>query len=169
MGSLSARDNLRSLAALRDVPTSRVDAVLDIVGLMGRRTIGHRRISLGMKQRLGIAAAMLPDPELLILDEPTNGLDPAGIVEVRTLLMSLADGRRTVVVSSHLLGEIEAMVDYLVVIRFGEVLYSGTLEDLMAASDRTRRRRPRARHRPRHASHPSSSRTGGRGKPRATS
>ena len=132
VGSLSARDNLRSLAALRGLAMSRVDAVLDIVGLLGRENDRASTFSLGMKQRLGIAAAMLPDPELLILDEPTNGLDPAGIVEVRTLLMSLADGRRTVVVSSHLLGEIQAMVDYLVVIRFGEVLYSGPLEDLMA-------------------------------------
>ena len=132
VGSLSARDNLRSLAALRGLAMSRVDAVLDIVGLLGRENDRASTYSLGMKQRLGIAAAMLPDPELLILDEPTNGLDPAGIVEVRTLLMSLADGRRTVVVSSHLLGEIQAMVDYLVVIRFGEVLYSGPLEDLMA-------------------------------------
>ena len=72
-----------------------------------------------------------------MLDEPTNGLDPAGIVEIRTLLKSLADGRRTVVVSSHLLGEIQAMVDYVVVIRFGELLYSGTLEGLMEqASER---------------------------------
>jgi ABC-2 type transport system ATP-binding protein len=132
VGSLSARDNLRSLAALRGLAMSRVDAVLDIVGLLGRENDRASTFSLGMKQRLGIAAAMLPDPELLILDEPTNGLDPAGIVEVRTLLKSLADGRRTVVVSSHLLGEVEAMVDYLVIIRFGVVLYSGTLESLMA-------------------------------------
>ena len=132
VGSLSARDNLRSLAALRGgLPQTRIDEVLEIVGLTGRDKDRAATYSLGMKQRLGIAAAMLPDPELLILDEPTNGLDPAGIVEVRTLLMSLADGRRTVVVSSHLLGEIQAMVDYLVVIRFGEVLYSGPLEDLM--------------------------------------
>ena len=84
-----------------------------------------------MKQRLGIAAALLPDPELLILDEPTNGLDPAGIVEIRELMRSLADEGRTVVVSSHLLSEIQLMVDSLVVIRFGELLYSGSLDDLM--------------------------------------
>jgi ABC-2 type transport system ATP-binding protein len=84
-----------------------------------------------MKQRLGIAAALLPDPELLVLDEPTNGLDPAGIVEIRELLRSLAAGGRTVVVSSHLLGEIQAMVDNLVVIRFGELVYAGSLEGLM--------------------------------------
>ncbi|NNF68214.1 MAG: ABC transporter ATP-binding protein, partial [Acidimicrobiia bacterium] len=78
-----------------------------------------------------IAAALLPDPELLVLDEPTNGLDPAGIVEIRSLLKSLADGRRTVVVSSHLMSEIQAMADDLVVIRFGKLLYSGSLDGLM--------------------------------------
>ena len=138
VGSLSARDNLRSLAALRGgLPQTRIDEVLEIVGLTGRDKDRASTYSLGMKQRLGIAAALLPDPELLVLDEPTNGLDPAGIVEIRNLLKSLADGRRTVVVSSHLLSEIQAMVDYLVVLRFGELLYSGTLDDLMAqASER---------------------------------
>ena len=138
VGSLSARDNLRSLAALRGgLPQTRIDEVLEIVGLSGRDKDRASTYSLGMKQRLGIAAALLPDPELLVLDEPTNGLDPAGIVEIRNLLKSLADGRRTVVVSSHLLSEIQAMVDYLVVLRFGELLYSGTLDDLMAqASER---------------------------------
>jgi ABC-2 type transport system ATP-binding protein len=132
VGSLSARDSLRSLAAFSDLPTPRIDAVLDIVGLLGRENDRAPTYSLSMKQRLGIAAALLPDRELLILDEPTNGLDPAGIVEIRALLKSLADGRRTVVVSSHLLGEIEAMVDHLVIIRFGELLYSGRLDALMA-------------------------------------
>ena len=137
VGSLSARDNLRSLAALRGLPKARIDEVLEIVGLTGRDDDRASTYSLGMKQRLGIAAALLPDPELLVLDEPTNGLDPAGIVEIRTLLKGLADGRRTVVVSSHLLGEIQAMVDYVVVIRFGELLYSGTLDGLMEqASER---------------------------------
>ena len=78
-----------------------------------------------------LAAALLPDPELLVLDEPTNGLDPAGIVEIRSLLKSLADGRRTVVVSSHLMSEIQAIADDLVVIRFGKLLYSGSLDGLM--------------------------------------
>ncbi|MDP2401126.1 MAG: ABC transporter ATP-binding protein, partial [Actinomycetota bacterium] len=88
--------------------------------------------SLGMKQRLAIAAALLPDPELLILDEPTNGLDPAGIVEVRTLLQGLGAQGRTLLVSSHLLSEIEAACDQVVVIRFGEMLFSGPLTELMA-------------------------------------
>jgi ABC-2 type transport system ATP-binding protein len=131
VGALTGRDNLRSLAALRGLPSSRVDEVLEIVGLVGRGDDKASTYSLGMKQRLGLAVALLPDPELLILDEPTNGLDPAGIVEIRDLLKKLASEGRTVVVSSHLLSEIEAMVDKLVVIRFGELLYAGTLADLM--------------------------------------
>jgi ABC-2 type transport system ATP-binding protein len=131
VGSLTGRDNLRSLAALRGVTGERVGEVLRVVGLAGRENDKASTYSLGMKQRLGIAAALLPDPELLVLDEPTNGLDPAGIVEIRDLLRSLASGGRTVVVSSHLLGEIQAMVDSLVVIRFGELVYAGSLEGLM--------------------------------------
>ena len=137
VGSLSGRDNLRSLAALRGMPGERIDEVLEIVGLVGRDGDKASTYSLGMKQRLGIAAALLPDPEMLVLDEPTNGLDPAGIVEIRDLLRSQAASGRTVVVSSHLLGEIQAMADFLVVIRFGELVYSGSLEGLMEkASER---------------------------------
>ncbi|NOX28627.1 MAG: ATP-binding cassette domain-containing protein [Actinobacteria bacterium] len=131
VGSLSAYDNLRSLAALRGLSKNRIGEVLEIVGLTGRENDKASTFSLGMKQRLGIAAALLPDPDLLVLDEPTNGLDPAGIVEIRNLLKAVAEGGRTVLVSSHLLGEIQAMVDNLVVIRFGKLLYSGTLEQLM--------------------------------------
>ena len=129
--SLSARTNLRSLARLRGISNARVDEVLDIVGLLNRSDEPAKRFSLGMKQRLGIAAALLPDPELLILDEPTNGLDPAGIVEIRGLLRGLGDEGRTVVVSSHLLSEIEAACDTLAMIRHGELLYSGPLSDLV--------------------------------------
>jgi ABC-2 type transport system ATP-binding protein len=132
VGSLTGRDNLRSLAALRGLPKERISQVLKLVGLSGREDDKASTYSLGMKQRLAIAAALLPDPELMVLDEPTNGLDPAGIVEIRELLKSLATDGRTVVVSSHLLGEIQAMVDYLVVIRFGDLIYSGSLEGLMA-------------------------------------
>lgn len=131
LGALSAYDNLRSQAALRRLPEHRIQGVLDIVGLSGREHDKASTFSLGMKQRLGIAAALLPDPELLVLDEPTNGLDPAGIVEIRTLLSSLADGHRTVVVSSHLMSEIQAMADDLVIIRFGKLIYSGSLTGLM--------------------------------------
>src|SRR6516164_7362203 len=133
VGGLSGTDNLRSLAALRGLPRVRVDEVLELVGLAGREGDKASTYSLGMKQRLGLAAALLPDPELLVLDEPTNGLDPAGIVELRELLKkSWAAGGRTVVVSSHLLGEIQAIVDNLLVIRFGELMYAGSLEGFMA-------------------------------------
>lgn len=96
---LSARANLRSLARLRGLPGSRVEEVLGIVGLMGREQEPVKRFSLGMKQRLGIAAALLPDPQVLVLDEPTNGLDPAGIVEIRGLLQTLGESGRSVIVS----------------------------------------------------------------------
>jgi ABC-2 type transport system ATP-binding protein len=132
VGSLTGRDNLRSLAALRGLPASRIDAVIETVGLTGRDGDRASTYSLGMKQRLGIAAALLPDPELLVLDEPTNGLDPAGIVEIRTLLKSLVADGRTVVVSSHLLAEIQSMADELVIIRLGRLVYAGSLEGLMS-------------------------------------
>ncbi|MGW8885913.1 ABC transporter ATP-binding protein [Streptomyces sp. NPDC055749] len=132
VAGLSARLNLMSLARLRGLPSSRVDEVLRIVGLTGRDVEPVKRFSLGMKQRLGIAAALLPDPELLILDEPTNGLDPSGIVEIRGLLADLARAGRTVIVSSHLLAEIETLCDFLVVIRFGHLVYSGPVTDLLA-------------------------------------
>jgi len=129
---LSARKNLLSLVRLRGLRPDRVDEVLAIVGLAGRDAEPVKNFSLGMKQRLGIAAALLPDPELLILDEPTNGLDPAGIVEIRGLLRGLGESGRTVVVSSHLLAEIEAACDYVVVVRFGELIFAGPIAELMA-------------------------------------
>jgi ABC-2 type transport system ATP-binding protein len=133
--SLSAQANLSSLAALRGLPRARVEEVLDIVGLTGRGKEPVKRFSLGMKQRLGIAAALLPDPELLVLDEPTNGLDPAGIVEIRALLQRLGASGRTVVVSSHLLSEIETICTYVVVIRFGVLVFSGPISELLDRAD----------------------------------
>ncbi len=134
--NISGRANVESMALLRGVPMDRVDEVLDIVGLAGRSGDNVADYSLGMKQRLGIAIALLPDPELLLLDEPTNGLDPAGIVEVRSLFRRLADDGRTVVVSSHLLSEIEATADYLVMIRYGKLLFSGPLNELLEQEQR---------------------------------
>ncbi|HYO42968.1 MAG TPA: ATP-binding cassette domain-containing protein [Candidatus Limnocylindrales bacterium] len=131
IAGLSARANLVSLARLRRLPLERVDAVLAQTGLAGRDREPVKRFSLGMKQRLGIAAALLPDPELLILDEPTNGLDPAGIVEIRELLRALGREGRTVIVSSHQLSEIEAVCDHLVVIRFGKLVFSGPMAEVM--------------------------------------
>jgi ABC-2 type transport system ATP-binding protein len=131
IGSMTALANLKSLAALRGINRKRIDEVLSIVGLAGRENEPVRNFSLGMKQRLGIAAALLPDPELLILDEPTNGLDPAGIVEVRDLLKRLGSEGRTVIVSSHLLSELQTICDHLVIIRFGDLLFNGPLTDLL--------------------------------------
>jgi ABC-2 type transport system ATP-binding protein len=102
------------------------------VGLAGRAGDRVGGYSLGMKQRLGIAAALLGEPALLVLDEPANGLDPAGILEIRALLRSLADEGRTVFVSSHLLAEIEQLADRLVLIKDGRLLFEGLLEELLA-------------------------------------
>jgi ABC-2 type transport system ATP-binding protein len=132
-GPLSGRANLVALARLSRLPLQRVDEGLERVGLTDRGGDPFRAYSHGMKQRLGIAAALLPRPELLVLDEPTNGLDPAGIGEVRTLLRSLRDDGITVFVSSHLLGELEQICDHVVMIQSGRLMYQGTVEQLVAA------------------------------------
>ncbi|MCC6225312.1 MAG: ABC transporter ATP-binding protein [Microthrixaceae bacterium] len=130
--TLSGRDALRVYAELGGVPAARIDAVLDIVGLADRAGSKTKTYSLGMKQRLAIAIALLRDPPLLVLDEPTNGLDPAGIVEMRTLIMSLGAAGHTVLVSSHVLAEMQAACDRFVVIREGRLLFAGSADDLMA-------------------------------------
>jgi ABC-2 type transport system ATP-binding protein len=127
---LSGRDNLRVLARYAGVGRDRVEAVLDEVGLTDRAADRSRTYSLGMKQRLGVAAALLKDPELLILDEPTNGLDPGGMAEMRDFIRSLGRGGRTVVLSSHLMGEVEQVADRVGVIRDGALVAEGTVEEL---------------------------------------
>src|ERR1700722_9518936 len=127
---LSGRQNTKTLARLGGVPLTSVDPVLDRSGLLARAGDKYRSYSLGMKQRLGIAAAMLAGPELLILDEPTNGLDPAGIVEMRGLIRSLASGGITVLVSGHLISEIEQICDYVVMIRAGRLVHQGPVTEL---------------------------------------
>jgi ABC-type multidrug transport system ATPase subunit len=127
---LSGRDNLRVLARYAGVSEDRVDVVLDEVRLSARAADRSATYSQGMKQRLGVAAALLKDPELLILDEPTNGLDPAGMAEMREFIRSLAKGGRTVVLSSHLMGEIEQVSDRVGVIRNGSLAAEGTVEEL---------------------------------------
>ena len=131
VAGISARANLQAMASLRGVAERRVQEVLDIVGLTARADDRVATYSLGMKQRLGIAIALLSDPDLLMLDEPTNGLDPAGIVEIRTLIRRLADEGRTVLVSTHLLSEVEAIADHVLMIRFGRLVYVGTLGGLL--------------------------------------
>ena len=121
------------LATLGGFSTDRVQGLLEQVGLGDRGKSKFKTYSLGMKQRLGIAAALLPNPKLLMLDEPTNGLDPEGIQEVRALLRSLANNGTSVFVSSHLLSELELISDYLVMLRKGEVVFTGKMTDLMLA------------------------------------
>ena len=131
--ALSGRENLRVLARLGDFPYERVEELLELVGLADRATSKFKTYSLGMKQRLGIAAALLPNPKVLILDEPVNGLDPAGIHEVRNLLRALADSGISIFVSSHILSELEVIADHLVVVDHGKVLFQGATKDLLAA------------------------------------
>jgi len=131
--ALSGRENLNVLAALGGFPTNRVQGLLDQVGLGDRGGGKFKTYSLGMKQRLGIAAALLPQPKLLVLDEPTNGLDPSGIQEVRNLIKDLAQDGTTVFVSSHLLSELEMISEYLVMLRLGKVIFSGRTQELLAA------------------------------------
>jgi ABC-2 type transport system ATP-binding protein len=127
---LSARQNLKILTDLGGIDPARINVVLDIVDLTARADDAAKQYSLGMRQRLGIAAALLPDPELLILDEPTNGLDPAGISEMRTLLRRLADSGKTVLVSSHQLSELEQISDWIVALQRGKVVYEGPASGL---------------------------------------
>jgi ABC-2 type transport system ATP-binding protein len=130
--ALSGRRNLWLLAVLGGIAPERVGRVLDTVGLADRANDLVRSYSLGMRQRLGMAAAMLPDPAVLLLDEPTNGLDPQGIRDVRALIRQLAADGKTILISSHLLSELEHVCDRLVVIDGGSLVYSGPMADLEA-------------------------------------
>jgi ABC-2 type transport system ATP-binding protein len=112
------------------VPEARIAGALEEVGLADRAGDRYRTYSLGMKQRLGIAAALLKDPELLILDEPTNGMDPAGMAEMRTFVRGLGQGRRTVLLSSHMMTEVEQVCDRVGVIRNGTLVAEGTVDEL---------------------------------------
>jgi ABC-2 type transport system ATP-binding protein len=136
--NFSARRNLELLGRLEGIGRARVDDVLDQVMLGSRAGSPFRTYSLGMKQRLGLAAALLKDPEVLILDEPANGLDPAGIKEVRDLVRRLGSEGRTVFVSSHLLGEVQQMCDQVAILARGRLVTAGTVGDVLAR-DRTSR------------------------------
>jgi ABC-type multidrug transport system ATPase subunit len=127
---LSGRDNLHVFARYASVPARKVDEVLETVALADRAEDRASNYSLGMKQRLGVAIALLKDPELLILDEPTNGLDPAGMADMRTLIRRLGTGGRTVLLSSHLLGEVQQVCDRVGVIAAGRLLREGTVSEL---------------------------------------
>lgn len=130
-GHLNAVDNLEAIRRILGAPKSRIDEVLEIVSLTSESRRAVKGYSLGMKQRLGIAASLLGSPDLLILDEPTNGLDPAGIHEVRELIKSMpAQYGITVLVSSHLLGEVEQMANRVGIIREGQMVFQDTIQNL---------------------------------------
>ncbi|WP_114941744.1 ABC transporter ATP-binding protein [Mucilaginibacter endophyticus] len=132
---LTGRENLLNRALLLQVPAQRVEDMLDLVQLTHAANKKAGQYSLGMKQRLGIALALLADPKLLILDEPTNGLDPNGIIEIRELLKKLvAQHGKTVFISSHLLAEIERMATHVGIINNGAMLFQGSIADLQAIS-----------------------------------
>jgi ABC-2 type transport system ATP-binding protein len=130
-----ARDHLRVLAAAAGLPGRRVDEVLaqvDLTAAAGRRVRGF---SLGMRQRLGLAAALLGDPEVLVLDEPANGLDPAGVAWLRGLVRGLAADGRTVILASHVLAEIAQTADHVVIVSSGELRFTGPLREIGETND----------------------------------
>ena len=128
---LSGRDNLRIAAAIKGVGKARIEECLDIVGLRGRGKHRFRTYSLGMKHRLALAATMLNDPELIVLDEPANGLDPKGMKEVRDIIRLLADRGKTIFLSSHLLWEVERTCTHVSIVRKGRVVGTGTVAEIV--------------------------------------
>jgi ABC-2 type transport system ATP-binding protein len=133
---LSGRDNLRVVARYAGVPKSRIEPALEQVDLKDRARFKFKTYSTGMKQRLGVAAALLKEPDLLILDEPTSGLDPQGTVEMRALIKNLRSGGRTVLLSSHLLNEVELTCDRVGVIAAGKLVAEGTVDELRGRGGR---------------------------------
>ena len=130
-GNLTGKENLEIIRSILGLPCSAVPEALELVGLTPYKDRLAKKYSLGMKQRLGLAGALIGKPPILILDEPTNGLDPVGIHEIRTLIRSLPEKFDcTVIVSSHLLSEIELMADNIGILNHGRLLFEGTLEQL---------------------------------------
>ncbi|WP_340076564.1 ABC transporter ATP-binding protein [Leptobacterium sp. I13] len=130
---MSAEKNLRLVCKIKNVPYDKVQEKLDLVGLLERKDSKFRTFSLGMKQRLAIASALLNDPEILILDEPTNGLDPQGIHQIRELIKKIAATGTTILLASHLLDEVEKVCSHVVILRKGEKLYSGRVDEMIAS------------------------------------
>ncbi|EMY80786.1 antimicrobial efflux ABC transporter, ATPse component CcmA-like protein [Psychroflexus gondwanensis ACAM 44] len=130
--SMSAEDNLKLVCKIKGVHSSRINEVLEIVSLLDRKKDHFKSYSLGMKQRLAIASALLNNPEILILDEPTNGLDPQGIHQIREIIKKIASEGMTILLASHLLDEVEKVCTHVVVIRKGVKLYSGPVDEMNA-------------------------------------
>lgn len=131
---MTATQNLQLICKIKGVSTENIDEKLKIVNLYERRDSKFRNFSLGMKQRLAIASALLNDPEILILDEPTNGLDPQGIHEIRQIIKKIAANGTTILLASHLLDEVEKVCSHVVVIRKGIKLYSGRVDEMTASN-----------------------------------
>lgn len=131
---LSGRDNLRIVANVKGVPHHRIDEVLELVGLAGRKKDRFETYSLGMKQRLAIAATMIGDPELVILDEPANGLDPEGMREIREIISRMADQGKTIFLSSHLLWVVERTCTHVAIIQRGRILEQASVKDIVGGA-----------------------------------
>lgn len=130
---MSAYQNLKLVCKIKGVDFSKIDEKIEIVGLTERKDSKFSTYSLGMKQRLAIASALLNDPEILILDEPTNGLDPQGIHQIRSLIKEIASTGTTILLASHLLDEVEKVCSHVVVLRKGEKLYSGRVDEMVSS------------------------------------
>lgn len=129
---MTAQENLELVCKIKGTPYSKVTEKLDLVGLIDRKDSKFRTFSLGMKQRLAIASALLNDPEILILDEPTNGLDPQGIRQIRDIIKHIASQGTTILLASHLLDEVEKVCSHVLVLRKGQILYSGKVDGMIA-------------------------------------
>ncbi|WP_223600444.1 ABC transporter ATP-binding protein [Chryseobacterium sp. GVT01B] len=127
---LSAETNLKIVAEIKNAPYSRIDEVLKTVNLFERRKDTFKTFSLGMKQRLAIASAMLKNPEVMILDEPTNGLDPEGIIQIREIISNIAKQGITIIIASHLLDEIEKICSHVIVLKEGNSIYCGRVDEM---------------------------------------
>ena len=129
---MSAEDNLKLVCKIKNIPFTKVSEKLELVGLLERKDSKFKTFSLGMKQRLAIASALLNDPEILILDEPTNGLDPQGIHQIRDIIRKIASQGTTILLASHLLDEVEKVCTHVLVLRKGEILYTGLVDGMSA-------------------------------------
>lgn len=130
---MTAYQNLQLVCKIKEVDSSKIDETLELVELLDRRNSKFNTFSLGMKQRLAIASALLNDPEILILDEPTNGLDPKGIHQIREIIKEIAKTGTTILLASHLLDEVEKVCTHVVVLRKGEKLYSGRVDEMISS------------------------------------
>jgi ABC-2 type transport system ATP-binding protein len=129
---MTAEENLKLVCKIKNIPFDKVNEKLELVGLFDRKESKFKTFSLGMKQRLAIASALLNDPEILILDEPTNGLDPQGIRQIRDLIKIIANQGTTILLASHLLDEVEKVCSHVIVLRYGVTLYQGTVDGMLA-------------------------------------